>query len=443
MDDGGLSSLLTIIILTSAQALLALGYAALANIRLNTFRELADAGNRRAEQVLQLTGQKNLRVTHQLVSSLLKVAIGGVALLGVAPAIVFHYPALPLAAVIGVILFFSVALVLIFGELIPEGIGSVYATRLALWMVIPIRWLVVLFAPVTISFVALSKGISRALSSAELVNTVTQEEIMTLVESGQAEGTIEAQEKEMIFSVLQLDSTHVSEVMVPRIDVRALEIDCSLEEARGIFIQSGFSRIPIYDDTIDNIRGLLYAKDLLVHLSEKRTLRELMRPAYFVPETKPVDELLKELRAKRIHLAVVVDEYGGTAGIVTIENIIEEIIGDIQDEYDHDEEAEYVQQGEDEFIVDASMDIDDFNHLLDVEIPNDESDTLAGYIYSHFGRVPEIGEEIQHDNGKLTMRIESVDGRRIRKVFVRRQVILVEPAPNDEPRLSNTETSGR
>ncbi|MCU0496143.1 MAG: hemolysin family protein [Anaerolineae bacterium] len=443
MDDGGLSSLLTIAILTSAQGLLALAYGALANIRLNTFRDLAEAGNRRAEQVLQLTGQKNLRVTHQVVSSLLKVAIGGVALLGVAPAIVFHYPSLPPAGVIGVILFFSVAIVLIFGELIPEGIGSVYANGLALWVVIPIRWLVILFAPLTITFVELSKSISRALSSAELVNTVTQEEIMTLVESGQAEGTIEAQEKEMIFSVLQLDSTHVSEVMVPRIDVRALEIDSTLEEARGIFIQSGFSRIPVYEDTIDNIKGLLYAKDLLVHLNEKRSLRELMRPAYFVPETKPVDELLKELRAKRIHLAVVVDEYGGTAGIVTIENIIEEIIGDIQDEYDHEEEAEYIQQGDDAFIVDASIDIDDFNQLLNAEIPNDESDTLAGYIYSYFGRVPEVGEEITPDNGKLTMRIESVDGRRIRKVFVQRQVIITESTSNDEPRLSNTEASGR
>lgn len=188
-----------------------------------------------------------------------------------------------------------------------------------------------------------------------------------------------------------------------------------------MFIKSGHSRIPVYDETIDDIRGVLYAKDLLTYWhngsSASVTVSVLMRPAYFVPETKPADELLRELQSRRVHMAIVVDEYGGTAGICTIENLIEEIIGDIRDEYDESEEAEYQRITETQYLVDASIDLDDLNDLLDIGLPIEDSDTLGGFIYTHFGRVPQAGEEIIHDEDVL-LRIESVNGRRIRKVMV-------------------------
>ena len=259
---------------------------------------------------------------------------------------------------------------------------------------------------------------------------------MTLVDAGHTGGTIEDEEKEMIYSVLQLDQTRVSEMMVPRIDVVSVEINQSLGEAAGLFIQSGYSRIPVYEDNTDHIRGLLYAKDLLEYWSdsedrETKSVSDLMRSAYFVPETKRADELLKELQARKVHLAIVIDEYGGTAGLVTIEDIIEEIIGEIRDEYDLHEEADYEQHSELEYTCDAGIDLDDFNILLGVTLPTEDSDTLGGYVYTYLGRVPIIGDTIETEY--LTMKILSVEGRRIRKIHVTRKQPGTEVVPEDTP----------
>ncbi|MBZ0298828.1 MAG: hemolysin family protein, partial [Anaerolineae bacterium] len=229
---------------------------------------------------------------------------------------------------------------------------------------------------------------------------------------------------------------------VPRIDIVAVEINTPLEVALGRFVETGHSRVPVYDEKIDNIEGLLYAKDVLTlwHNGgpKPRTIRELMRPTYFVPESKRADLVLKEMQHSKIHLAVVVDEYGGTAGIVTIENLIEEIVGDIQDEYDLEEEEEYIQLGEDEYTVDASMDVDDFNDLLHVNLPTEDADTLGGYIYSQLGRVPTVGEIVEDDDGLLELRVDSIEGRRIRKVHViRRHPEISTPSDSDHEPAHN------
>jgi putative hemolysin len=296
--------------------------------------------------------------------------------------------------------------------------------------------LVLLARPLMGGVLALSRALSSLARSSELVNTITEEEIMTLVDAGHTGGTIEDEEKEMIYSVLQLDQTRVSEMMVPRIDVVAVEINQSLGHAAGLFIQSGYSRIPVYEDNIDHIRGLLYAKDLLEYWSDSedrasKSVSDLMRSALFVPETKRADELLRELQARKVHLAMVIDEYGGTAGLVTIEDIIEEIIGEIRDEYDLNEEAVYEQHSELEFTCDAGIDLDDFNELLDVTLPTEDSDTLGGYVYTYLGRVPIIGDTIETEY--LAMKVLSVEGRRIRKIHVTRKQVGTEDVPEDAP----------
>jgi CBS domain containing-hemolysin-like protein len=248
---------------------------------------------------------------------------------------------------------------------------------------------------------------------------------------GQRGGTIEDEEKEMIYSVLQFGETLAREVMVPRPDVTAVEIDQPLEEALKKFIESGHSRVPVYEEEIDDIKGLLYAKDLLTlwHNGEQQaTIRAIMRPAYFVPETKRADMLFKEMQERKVHLAVIVDEYGGTAGIVTIEDLVEEIVGDIKDEYDINEEAEYIQLGEKEYIVDGSMNLDDLNEMMDIDLPTDEADSIGGYIYSQLGRVPDVGETIEESEHHVSMRIEAVENRRIRKVHI----IRIDPPADDE-----------
>ncbi|HEX2619936.1 MAG TPA: hemolysin family protein [Phototrophicaceae bacterium] len=424
MGDDSLSSLFVILILITLRGLLALAFGAISNVRQNLIREKAEAGQKAAERLLMLTDHNTrLQITHQFTGLMLDFAIASIAVLNLGEPVLKAFPQTSSLLVYTLVVLITACITLILGELVPEAIGSAYAMPLALWVIGPISLLYTLLRPVTGGLVMISKWISSIFRSSEKVNVVTEEEIMTMLESGHSGGAIEEEEKEMIFSVLQLSETYASEVMVPRIDLKALEIDTPLDDARAAFVESGFSRIPIYEDTIDNIKGLLYAKDLLTYThtgnhDRVKRVRDLLRPAYFVPETKPVDELLKDLQSKRVHMAVVVDEYGGTAGIVTIENIIEEIIGDIRDEYDPEEEAEYAQVGENEYVVDAGIDIDDLNDLLDVELPNDDSDTLGGFIYTYFGRVPLVGEEIDYPDEHLKMRVESVEGRRIRKVHI-------------------------
>jgi CBS domain containing-hemolysin-like protein len=260
---------------------------------------------------------------------------------------------------------------------------------------------------------------------------MTEEELKSWVESDQEEGGLELEERQMIYSIFQFGETLAREIMVPRMDMLAFEVTTSLSQAAKGFTQSGHSRVPVYENNIDNIIGLLYAKDLLHVMQNGRkraSIRELLRPAYFVPDTKKADALLTEMQAQRIHLAIVVDEYGGVAGLVTLEDIIEEIIGEIQDEYDLSEE-DPVQQDGDEYIFLGRIDLDDFNQVMDSHIPKDEADTLAGFLYDQFGRVPQESESIQTDGLLLT--IEQVTGRRIRRVRGRKLSSLEEESHDD------------
>ena len=268
---------------------------------------------------------------------------------------------------------------------------------------------------------------------AEPVTFVTEDELKNLVDAGQQEGVLEQGERRMIYSIFELGDTLAREVMVPRIDVLALDVDTTLAEAADTLLESGYSRVPVYEETIDNVIGLLYAKDLLNAWRSEAvmdSLRALLRPAYFVPEAKPVDDLLAEMQSRRIHMAIVVDEYGGVAGIVTLEDIVEEIVGEIQDEYDESEEALYRQIAPDEYEVAGRMDIDDFNELMDVNLPADDADTLGGFLYSRMGHIPVAGERLLV--GDLELTVQQVSRRRITKIRARR----ISPSA-DSPRDTN------
>jgi putative hemolysin len=250
---------------------------------------------------------------------------------------------------------------------------------------------------------------------------VTEEEIMTLVDAGEEEGVIEEEEKAMIYSIFQLADTLAREVMVPRIDILAFEDTTSLVEATETLLRTGYSRAPVYSGSIDNIIGLLYVKDLLAAWCEgkqKQTVASLLRKAYFVPEAKKVDDLLAEMQNMRIHMAIVVDEYGGTAGLVTIEDVVEEIVGEIQDEYDYAEELPFQVLQEGEFLFSGRIDLDDVNQITEAALPKETSETLGGFIYSQLGKVPSRGEVVEA--GGLYLVVEEVSGRRIRKVRAHR-----------------------
>jgi CBS domain containing-hemolysin-like protein len=254
---------------------------------------------------------------------------------------------------------------------------------------------------------------------------VTEEELRLLVNVGEEEGLIEPDERDMIEGIFTFGDTVVREVMIPRVDIKALDEQDTLDEAIDLVIAHGHSRIPVYHETIDQISGILYAKDLLrgLHSNQREgvsgdgpLLANLLRPPHFVPETMKVDALLKDLQTLKVHMAVVVDEYGGTAGLVTIEDLLEEIVGDIQDEYDVEEPTiRFV--GEGDLTVDARVLLHDLNDLTGLHIESEESDRLGGLVYERLGRVPKVGDKVRLDGGAM-ITVVSVEGLRPRQLRV-------------------------
>lgn len=247
-----------------------------------------------------------------------------------------------------------------------------------------------------------------------------------IVEAVEEEGNLQENEKEMIHSIFELGEMTAREIMVPRVDVVAVEASEPLRRVLERIYERGHSRIPIYEETIDNIVGIVYAKDLLHHMeagSLDEPARLLGRAPHFIPEAKKTDELLKEMQRNRVHIAVVLDEYGGTSGIVTIEDLLEEIVGEIQDEYDA-EEISIQKVSDTEAVVDARVSIRDVDETLDVTLGDGEYDTIGGLVYDHLGKIPVVGDEVRV--GDLLLTVLSTSGKRINKVKLR-----VEP---DTPR---------
>jgi CBS domain containing-hemolysin-like protein len=256
--------------------------------------------------------------------------------------------------------------------------------------------------------------------------TDEEEEMLRLMELEEDAGEIEEEERKMIRGVFGLEDTTVREIMTPRTDIVAVEAEATPQEAARLIIESGFSRIPVYAKTLDQIIGVIYAKDLMRFFAEgqlPRSLVDICRPAIFVPESKRLDDLLSELRRRRVHMAIVVDEYGGTAGLVTIEDLIEEIVGEIEDEYDTGEER-IVQVSDREATFDGRVAIDEVNDLFHIDIKAEEFDTVAGCVFHLLGRMPAVGDEAESDGVRL--RVVAVEGHRIKRV----RVTLLEPPPH-------------
>ncbi len=304
---------------------------------------------------------------------------------------------------------------LLLAQVLPRGWVVSRQERAAGILAWPVGALVFLLSPFTAVLRRLGQKAAPAGTAAESI-FLSEDGLRFLLNVTDEEAVIEEEEKEMIASIFEFSDKLVREVMVPRIDVVAVPVETSLQEAVDIILKAGHSRIPVYQGSIDNIVGVLYAKDLLRYLREGRTdvpLGKILRPAYFIPESKKVDELLQELQQRKVHVAIVVDEYGGTAGLVTIEDLLEEIVGEIQDEYDA-EEPTYKGISEHEYLFDARIPLDEVNKLLGVELPDEGGDTLGGFIYSQLGKVPAVGDRVEFEN--VTMQVLSVIGRRIKQV---------------------------
>jgi putative hemolysin len=312
---------------------------------------------------------------------------------------------------------------IVFAELVPKTLALANAERVSLSLSLPIDLIARALGPIIVLLTGITNAIVR-LFGAEVSSEaqITAEELRLIVERGGEQGVLEAEEEQMINAVIELGTRRVHEVMVPRIAMVTLPVTASFEEATDTIIAEGHSRIPVYEETIDQIVGILYAKDLLPFLKQESpdtaVLRTLLRTPVLVPESMTVDDLLHELQRRKVHLAIVLDEYGGTAGLVTIEDLLEEIVGEIQDEYDV-EEPLIVKLSDDEARVDGRADVDELSELFDMSLDLEdeaEYDTVGGLIYHRIGGVPKPGDEVKVDG--LTLTVESTDGRRVGKVLV-------------------------
>jgi putative hemolysin len=324
---------------------------------------------------------------------------------------------------------------IIFAELVPKTLALSNPDRFALALSAPIDVLARVLSPL----IALLTGVTRAIAGlfgASVTNEarISADELRLIVERGGEQGILEAEEEQMINAVIELGDQRIHEVMVPRIAMVTLAATATTDEAVEKVIEEGHSRIPVYEESIDEIVGILYAKDLLplirAKTDEQPNLRSLLRTPVYVPESMSVDDLLHEFQRRKVHIAIVLDEYGGTAGLVTIEDLLEEIVGEIQDEYD-EEEPLIVKLSDDEARIDGRADVDDLADLFDLTLGLEdeaEYDTVGGLIYHRIGGVPKPGDQVSVDG--LTLTVETTDGRRVGKVLVVRE--RTEDAPGDD-----------
>lgn len=314
--------------------------------------------------------------------------------------------------------------VLIFCEITPKTAAVQNPLRWARALIGPVKGTAWILHPVVATLGVITSSFVRLLGGQIKHNSpfVTEEELRLLVTVGEEEGVLEEEETDMIHSIFEFADTTVREVMIPRIDMVTLDSNATVTEAVDLALQGGFSRIPVYEESIgiDEVIGVLYTKDMLKQLREGHNtfpIRDLVRSAYFVPETKKLDDLLREIRQKHVHMVIVVDEYGSVAGLVTIEDLVEEIVGDIQDEYDH-EEVLYEKVNENEHIFDAKISIDDFNEMMETHLEEGDYETLGGFVYAQLDKIPVVGDTITSQDLKFT--VLATRGRRITKIRVER-----------------------
>ncbi|RJP75401.1 MAG: HlyC/CorC family transporter [Candidatus Zixiibacteriota bacterium] len=389
--------------------------------------ELKESQDPRARRVVRLLDRpKELLITILTANSLMNVALAvlaAVLTLRLAEATGF-----PLGLGLALEVVVITGIILIMGEITPKIMALKHARTWTLWTAMPIDLVCRLLKPLTIVLNLLSGGVSRAMGVERRRLSLSEDEIRALVEVSEGRGALEAEEKEMIQGIFEFSETTVREIMVPRVDIISLPLTANLDDVIRVLKEEGHSRLPIYHDNLDNIAGIIHVKDLLPYMQNgeiKVELADVLRLAHFVPEGKKIDDLLRQFQLEKFHMAIVVDEYGGTAGLVTLEDVLEEIVGEIQDEYDA--EIPLFQKLDDNtLLADARINIWEVNEILgDRLIPEEEDyDTLGGFIFSLTGNLPRPKESF--DYGDLHFVVEELSGKRIGTIRIERRPRLEE-----------------
>lgn len=440
MDVDLWSQIFVILLLVGVNAFFAASEMAIVSIRQSKLKPLIEDGNKSAKIVDRFIEEPSkLLATIQVGVTFAGFFASGLGAqtLAVYLADVLRRANIPIiTAYANTIAFLVITLIisyitLVLGELVPKRIALEWSDKIALFVAKPILFFSKMAFPIVRLLTASTNLVVKMMggTSKSHEDEITKEEIRLMINAGEERGIIRETETEMINSIFEFDDTVVKEVMTPRTDIAAININASLDEILDVIVEEHFSRIPVYEETIDNIVGVLYIKDLFSMMKDGKeleiTLKDIIRPAYFVPEYKKIDELFKEMQKSKTHIAIVIDEYGGTAGLITIEDLLEEIVGNIFDEYD-DEVLDFEQIDDNTYLLNGMLSIDEVNDIMDIELPEDEMefDTISGMILSLSGKIPEVGDEVQFED--IHFRIEEVDDKRITKIKAIKQPEKVE-----------------
>jgi CBS domain containing-hemolysin-like protein len=408
---------MTVYVFLLALSLVVAAFAAAAETSLSSvsrlrIRTLAEEGNKRARRVAALHAKPNQYLSTILTLNTAAVTVATTS----ATLIAFNQGAHVSEALITGLL---TAFLLVFCEIAPKSLALRFNERIALSLSGPVAALTIALRPVVAVLTAVATLLVRTAARGSVPGPfVTEEELRMLVVMGEQQGVVEQEERQMMMGVLEMTDKAVREIMVPRVDVVAVEDDKTIAEVIEIIVEHGHSRIPVYEETMDNIVGVVYAKDLLKHGNggPDQTVKSLVREAYFTPESKKVGELLHDMQVRKVHIAIVVDEYGGTAGIVTMEDLFEEIVGPIRDEYDIAEQEEIQFLSDSEVLLSARVSVDDVREMLHLDIEDTEADSIGGFVYERLGEIPKPGATVTVGHARIT--VETVRRQSIRTIRI-------------------------
>lgn len=414
MDTSDIVQIISLIILLLLSAFFSSAETALTTVNKIRMRTLSEAGNKKADSVLRVTDNSGKMLSAILIgNNIVNLSASSIA----TSLAIKHFGSVGAGIATGVL----TLLVLLFGEITPKTKATLNADQMALSYATIIEFLMKLLTPVIFIINKLSLGILFLLrvDSNAKDNLMTEEELRTIVDVSQETGVIEHEERDMIHNLFDFGDSEAKEIMVPRIDMTFVSVDASYEEIISIFREDKFTRLPVYEDSTDNIIGILNMKDLLLCEDiENFSIRDILRKPYFTYEHKNTADLFIEMRKNSISLAIVLDEYGATAGLITLEDLLEEIVGEIRDEYDTDEVDAITKLSDREYMVLGSTSLDDVSDALGVEFTSENYDTISGFCLDHLDHLPEKNEIILTENGVL-LKIDKVDKNRIERVYIK------------------------
>lgn len=375
---------------------------------------MAEEGNKRAKKVLEITDDSGKMLSAILIGNNI-VNLSSASLATTLATKIFG------SAGAGIATGILTVLVLIFGEISPKTFATIHADKISLAYAGVISGLMKLLTPIIIIINKLALGflILLRVDASGAQNTMTEDELRTIVDVSHEEGVIETEEREMINNVFDFGDAQAKEIMVPRIDMTFADINSSYYELLEIFREDKYTRLPVYEDSTDNVVGIINMKDLLLYEDKEHfSIRNIMRKPYYTYEHKNTAELLLEMRKSSINIAIVLDEYGATAGLITLEDLLEEIVGEIRDEYDMDEEDPIQKINDLEYIVQGSLNLNTLHDMLDLELVSEDYDSIGGYLIGLLDHLPKVGESITTPEG-IFFRVEDMEKNRINKIFMK------------------------